>query len=113
SWSGLPEQERWEVVTYIKSLTGSPLAPAQTATSSVPNAVSAKPTAPPPTAPFTDYRFEKPGRVRHIKMSDLPAPFATQSATNGPKVVARPEAAWPKAPDGFKVQLYASGLNNP
>ena len=43
----------------------------------------------------------------------LPAPFATSSAGNGPKVVARPEGAWPQVPEGFKVEQYATGLDNP
>jgi glucose/arabinose dehydrogenase len=112
SWASLPEQQRWQVVTYIKSLTGSQPESAPVAGSTAPTNV-VKSNAPPPTAPFTDYRFEKPGTVRHITLKDLPEPFATESATNGPKIVARPENAWPKAPEGFKVELYATGLNNP
>jgi glucose/arabinose dehydrogenase len=69
--------------------------------------------APPPEPPFTDYRFEKPGTFRKITLSDLPAPFATKSAGNGPEVVPRPENAWPQVPSGFKVDLYATGLDEP
>jgi glucose/arabinose dehydrogenase len=46
-------------------------------------------------------------------LRDLPAPFATKSAGNGPELVPRPAKAWPRAPDGFKVGLYAAGLDNP
>ena len=70
-------------------------------------------TAPPAMAPFTDYRFEKPGTVRKITVKDLPAPFATSSANNHPELVPRPQNAWPKAPAGFTVQLFASDLDNP
>jgi glucose/arabinose dehydrogenase len=69
--------------------------------------------APPPQAPFTDYRYEKPGGTRKITPSDLPAPFATKSAVNGPKVIDRPANAMPIAPPGFKVELFASGLDEP
>jgi glucose/arabinose dehydrogenase len=31
----------------------------------------------------------------------------------GPKLVDRPQGAWPQAPDGFKVELYASQLDRP
>jgi glucose/arabinose dehydrogenase len=112
SWAALPKQQRWQVVTYLKSMSGAPSGGAKAVSSRAPTA-STKSSAPPPRAPFTDYRFEKPGTMRHISLKDLPAPFATQSASNGPKVVARPEKAWPKAPNGFKVELYATGLNNP
>ena len=69
--------------------------------------------APAPKAPFTDYRFEKPGATHKILPSDLPEPFATKSATNGPKLIDRPKDAWPKAPPGFKVELFASGFDEP
>lgn|SRR5579872_1297530 len=113
SWKSLPEDQRWQVVTYIKSLSSG----LSTASASTPATVPQPPpevsNAPPPTPPFTDYRYERPGTVRHISIKDLPQPFATESATNGPKIVARPENAWPKTLPGFKVNLFASGLTNP
>ncbi|HTF68604.1 MAG TPA: hypothetical protein VK638_38595, partial [Edaphobacter sp.] len=82
---------------------------APTAAASPSEASSAVINAPAPKPPFTDFRFEKPGTIRKITVQDLPAPFATASAPNGPKLVARPENVWPQAPKGFKVQLYATG----
>ena len=70
--------------------------------------VAVKLNAPPPKPPFTDFRYEKPGKIRKITVKDLPAPFATSSAGNGPQVVARPEGAWPQVPAGFKVEQYAA-----
>jgi glucose/arabinose dehydrogenase len=69
--------------------------------------------APTPKAPFTDYRYEKPGTVRKITPQDLPAPYATKSATNGPRVVDRPKNVWPQAPAGFKVELYTTDVQEP
>ena len=69
--------------------------------------------APPPKPPFTDYRYEKPGTVHKITPKDLPAPYATQSASNWARVVPRPANVWPQAPAGFKVELFASGLDEP
>ena len=110
AWGALPEQKRWQLVTYLKSLKNSSSAkPAEPATSYVP----ARTNAPPPQAPFTDFRFEAPGKIRKITVQDLPAPYVTDSASNGPEVVARPRGAWPKAPAGFTVQQYATGLDNP
>jgi glucose/arabinose dehydrogenase/cytochrome c5 len=113
SWATMPAKQRWEVVTFLKTLNGAQPG-GSTASAAAPQvATIKKSTAPPPRAPFTDYRFEKPGTTRRIKVEDLPEPYATPSATAGPKVVARPQNAWPKAPKGFKVEQYATGLNNP
>ncbi|MFZ0232685.1 MAG: PQQ-dependent sugar dehydrogenase [Candidatus Acidiferrales bacterium] len=113
SWSALPAQQRWELITYIKAL-GTGKAPKPNAANAEPaTSASAAAALPPPKPPFTDYRYEKPGTVRKITVEDLPQPFATKSADNGPKLVARPDDAWPKALPGFTVQLYAKELDNP
>ena len=36
-----------------------------------------------------------------------------QSVDNGAAVVPRPANAWPMTTRGFKVELYATGLDNP
>jgi glucose/arabinose dehydrogenase len=64
-------------------------------------------------AAFADYRTEKPGVFHKIAVNDLPKPFETKSVANFPKIVPRPEDAWPHAPTGFKVELYAAGLDEP
>jgi glucose/arabinose dehydrogenase len=111
SWAALPEASRWQIVTYVNLLASGKAAPAASAT---PAEVStSKLNSPPPTAPFTDFRYEAPGTTRKITVKDLPAPFATKSADNGAELVARPADAWPVAPAGFKVEMYASGLENP
>jgi glucose/arabinose dehydrogenase len=112
AWSSLSEPQRWQLVTYLKAL-GGPNPPSPTAKAGAAPANSSANAAAPPNAPFTDYRYEKPGTVRKITLQDLPRPFATKSADNGPKVVVRPSGAWPKTLPGFSVQQYTSGLNNP
>ena len=69
--------------------------------------------APAAAPPFSDYRGEKPGVMHRITVADLPKPFATEAANNGPKVVPRPEGAVPQALPGYTVKLYAEGLENP
>ncbi len=69
--------------------------------------------APPPKTPFTDYRYEQPGTSHKITPQDLPAPFATKSAVNGPSVISRPKNTWPQAPAGFKVALYSTDVQEP
>ena len=64
-------------------------------------------------SPFTDYRSQAPGTVHRITAQDLPKPYSTRSSANPPSIVPRPESAWPVAPAGFKVSLYARGLIGP
>jgi glucose/arabinose dehydrogenase/cytochrome c553 len=112
AWSSLSEPQRWQLVTYLKALGGAnPPLPTKKA-EAAPASITGN-AAPLTNGPFTDYRYEKPGTVRKITVQDLPQPFATKSADNGPKVVVRPSGAWPKTLPGFSVQQYASGLNNP
>ncbi|HTZ75907.1 MAG TPA: sorbosone dehydrogenase family protein [Candidatus Aquilonibacter sp.] len=65
------------------------------------------------TTPFTDFHGEAPGKVHHITAADLPKPFATQGVSNNAHIVPRPANAWPQTLPGFKVELFASGLENP
>ncbi len=53
-----------------------------------------------------------PGKARKITAKDLPKPGATPSATNFPKMIKRTNQV-PKAPAGFTVELYATGLTEP
>jgi glucose/arabinose dehydrogenase/mono/diheme cytochrome c family protein len=112
AWAQLPQKERWQIVSYIRVLggskPGSPRVPL-----SADEAVTTSLNAPPPKAPFTDFRYEEPGKIHKITLKDLPAPFASTSSGNGPRLVPRPEKAWPLVPPGFKVDLYASGLDEP
>jgi glucose/arabinose dehydrogenase len=60
-------------------------------------------------AAFAGYSQQKPGVRRKITVADLPEPKPAESVDNGPTLVPRPQGAWPIAPAGFKVQLYAGG----
>ena len=64
-------------------------------------------------AAMGEWRSDRPGVWRHVRPGDLPAPYATPSAANRALVDDRPEGAMPKAPPGYKVELWASGLQNP
>jgi hypothetical protein len=59
-------------------------------------------------AAFGDWRADAP-LVRR-KITELPPPYATRSAANPPRVVAKPVSASPKVPPGFQVELFASNL---
>src|SRR3954447_10641968 len=67
----------------------------------------------PGPSPFTDFRSERPGKRVKITPADLPAPKVTKSVDNPPHIIKRPKDAWPQAPAGFKVDLYADGLAGP
>ena len=63
--------------------------------------------------PFANYKTQAPGVTRKITLADLPKPYATESVDNGADVIRRPSDAWPQAPAGFKVEQFASKLDNP
>src|SRR4029077_322325 len=104
SWAFLPEAQRWQIVTYVKSLGESQ--PSSETIAPPPEVTTSTLKAPPPTPPFTDFRYEKPGTTRKITVADLPAPYASRSADKGGEEVSRPANVWPVAPDGFKVELF-------
>jgi glucose/arabinose dehydrogenase len=64
-------------------------------------------------AAFTDWNQQAPG-VRHkLTLADLPEPKPEEAVNNTAHVIARPANAWPIAPPGFKVTLYAGGDTTP
>lgn len=63
-------------------------------------------------SPFYDYRGQSPGTIHKITVSDLPATNGKRGEAS-PEPVPRPEGAMPKTLPGFKVDLYATGIQNP
>jgi glucose/arabinose dehydrogenase len=63
-------------------------------------------------AAFTDWHADRPGLVRHIRPSDLPAPDLGAATGNGVRVARRGDAK-PEVPPGFAVSLFAEGLDEP
>ena len=64
-------------------------------------------------AAYGDYTSDAPGVTRHLTADTIPAPFATGSTRNNPKLVKRAEGALPKVPAGFTVSVFATGLLGP
>jgi hypothetical protein len=62
---------------------------------------------------FADWNQQQPGIRRKITLADLPEPKPDEAVNNTPHVIPRPADAWPLAPDGFKVTLYAGGDSAP
>ena len=62
---------------------------------------------------FTDYTKEHPGVRRKVTVADLPQPYATESANNAAAITPRPDGVMPQTLPGFKVQQFATGLENP
>ena len=64
-------------------------------------------------AAFTDWNQQHPG-VRHkITLADLPEPKPEEAVNNTAHIIPKPKDAWPIAPAGFKVTLYAGGDTTP
>ncbi len=63
-------------------------------------------------AAFGDWRADRPGTRRLIRPQDLPGPDLAQSVRNVVKIVHRTDQK-PIVPNGFEVNLFASGLAGP
>ena len=86
------------------------------ATLKIPEGVTLRYEAVPAEAGGTDpndWQRQAPGAQHHFKVADLPAPYATKSARNGPQEVPAPANAKLAVPPGFTVKLFAKGLENP
>jgi glucose/arabinose dehydrogenase len=64
-------------------------------------------------AAFADWNQQQPGIRRKITLADLPEPNPAEAVNNTAHVIPRPADAWPIAPAGFKVTLYAGGDSAP
>ncbi len=64
-------------------------------------------------AAFADWNQQQPGIRRKITPADLPEPNPAEAVDNTAHVIPRPADAWPLAPAGFKVTLYAGGDTAP
>jgi glucose/arabinose dehydrogenase len=52
-------------------------------------------------------------QVTHGRKPQLPLPYATESAGNGPSKVAPPDGFLPTVPTGFKINVFATGFKRP
>ena len=92
-------ENRRDLIAYLSSLTA-------------PAGVSEAPAAAPASDPG-DWHHAAPGMKHSVDVAALPAPYATKSAGNGPRVVSRPANAVLSVPPHFNVRLFVSGLSGP
>src|SRR5437773_9394428 len=64
-------------------------------------------------AAFGDWKSDAPGVRRKITVQDLPPPTSNILAINRAPVVNRPAGVPLRVPSGFKIELYASGFQDP
>ncbi|NNG23096.1 PQQ-dependent sugar dehydrogenase [Telluria aromaticivorans] len=99
---GVPDkQTRAALIDYLATLQGATTAASAPATAAAPGERSGS------------WDDNQPGKIHHIKLSDLPPPFATTSAGNGPRVEARPNGSLPTVPKGFTVSVFAVDTDKP
>ena len=96
---------RADLIAYLATLKLPPGVTLETAAFSAPIGTGGKDPG--------DWQRAGPGVQHHITLADLPAPFATPSAGNGPRVVPSPASATLSVPAGFIVKQFASGLRDP
>lgn len=60
-----------------------------------------------------DWQNDAPGARHRVDLAQLPAPYATLSAGNAPRISDRPPGAIPSVPAGFQAKLFASNLDGP
>jgi len=96
-------QERADMIAYLATLK----LPANF------SAINRAARAAPPASDPGDWHHAAPGVTHHLTVADLPPPYATVSAGNGPKVVKPPANATLAVPPGFTVRPFITGLKNP
>ena len=68
-------------------------------------------------AALRDWTADAPGVRRHIRPADVPPPETgrdpEKSIASNAKVTAPPQGAVPKVPEGFAVEVFASGFKQP
>ena len=62
---------------------------------------------------FGGWKDDKPGVQRHITIEDLQPAKPEESASNSAQPVPMTKGAMPLVPDGYKIEMIASGLENP
>ncbi len=93
-------EDRANVIAYLQTLKAAP-------------ANLPAPTPAPVAGDANDWHHNAPGARHHLMAADLPRPFSTTSAGNGPRMVKMPPDAAVACPPGFTVRLFASGLHGP
>jgi glucose/arabinose dehydrogenase/cytochrome c2 len=105
------DSDRDNLIAYFQNLaraqsgTGDASKPAASAVSTIPVPAASQRSA--------DWRLDAPGRGHRIDLVALPSPFATPSARNGPKLIARPPNAAFAMPPGFHIDTFAADLRGP
>jgi glucose/arabinose dehydrogenase/cytochrome c551/c552 len=106
---GVPDaQQRGALIDYLASLQGAAAAAATTAAAPALAKADAQPAS--RAGAWTE---NQPGKVWHIKPTDLAAPFATDSAGNSARVQARPNGTLPTVMPGFTVSVFAQDADKP
>ena len=99
---GVPDEKmRSALIDYLASVQG----PA--------TAAAAAPAAAKAVARTGSWMENQPGKIHHIKPTDLAAPFATDSAGNSARVQARPNGTLPTVMPGFEVSVFAQDADKP
>jgi glucose/arabinose dehydrogenase len=98
------DSDRMDIIAFLSTLAGGPAVSAGEGAAAPAAATSGDP---------GDWHHAAPGMRHSVVIADLPAPYATASSGNGPKVVSKPGNAVLSVPAGFTVKVFASDLKGP
>ena len=104
--------ERGNLIAYFQAVKDGTFKDAPRRAGGPPPGFAPPPNAGPPKGE-ADWKKDFPGRKHRVTVAKLPAPFATPSAANFPKLVPKPADAKISVPKGFSVNVFTSDVSAP
>jgi glucose/arabinose dehydrogenase/cytochrome c2 len=104
--------DRQNLIAYFRGLKdGTYKEPAAASGAPPPSMTSMTPTRVP--ADGGDWRKDQPMRAHRIDLAKLPAPYASASSSNFPRLIDKPAHAQLSVPKGFEVAVFTKDVQGP
>jgi glucose/arabinose dehydrogenase/cytochrome c2 len=106
-------EDRDNLIAYFQGLKDGTLPPTKTPRKWLTGGPPPNPESAAESKLAGDWRNDVPGRAHRIDVARLPAPYATASARNAPRVIDKPPGARLSVPEGFSVSVFSRGVLAP